>query len=314
MTKENISISDSASSVRGFIDAPWMQHICKEDIAYWHMLCSSLDAIEDTELAIDAYFSSSDDIEVGTNYLLIYGILQCLFVQQDAVCHIAESLSINIEKDDSLKQIRDIRNKAVGHPTKTGGGKGKSHNFLSRFTMNKFSFDLMITYPNNEHDIKSINIPGLIEMQQDKLVCAMSKIIQELKKREMKYKDEYKKNGKLQNVFPNTLGHCLSAIVDTTSAYSSRREYGTVNCGVIEDVLNNFNKELEARKLSEAYPGLKHVLKQIQYPLEELKKFFNKSDESKLNNEDAYIFATYLKLRFEEIVDMAKEIDTGFEK
>ena len=314
MSKTKISITKLASHIRGFVESPWMQNILVKDSS-WDMLCSSLDTIEDIELAIEAYLNSPDKIELGSNYLLIYGILQCLFVQQDAVRHLSESLSINFERDDSLEQIRDIRNNVVGHPTKKSRGKdkGPSHNFISRVTMNKAGFQLTETYPNNQYDIKDIHIPSLIETQQDKLMCAMSKIIQELKKKEMKYKNEYKKIGKLQDVFPITYNYHLSKILETTHA-SSRREYGAVNCGTIEDVLNNFKKELEKKKLSGAYSGLDHVLNQTQYPLAELKKFFNRSDESKLNNEDAYIFATYLKSKFEEIVDMAKEIDDDLRK
>ena len=305
----NNSIADLTHRVSDFINAPGMKNILVKDYS-WDMLCSSLDTIEDIELAIDAYLNSPDEIELGSNYLLIYGILQHLVVQQDAVCHLSESLSIDFALDDSLKQIRDIRNKAVGHPTKMnrGKGNGQSHNFISRSTMSKVGFQLTKVYPNNRYELEYIHIPSLIETQQDKLRCAMSKITQELKKKKMKYKDEYKKSGKLQDVFPGACNYYLSNILETTLP-SSRREYGEVNRKTIEDVLSNFKKELEEKKLSDAYTGLNVVLKQTQYPLAELKKFFNKSDESKLNNEDAYIFATYLKLKFEGIVSMTKEID-----
>ena len=313
-TKMNNSITDLTHRVRDFINAPGMKSILVKESS-WDMLCSSLDTIDDIELAIDAYLNSSDEIELGSNYLLIYGILQSLVVQQDAVRHLSESLSINFALDDSLKQIRDIRNKAVGHPTKRdrGKGKGQSHNFISRITMNKAGFQLTETCPNKQYDFEDIHIPSLIETQQDKLRCAMSKITQKLKKEKIKYKDEYKKSGKLQDVFPGAYNYHLSKILETTHP-SSRREYGEVNCRTIEDVLNNFKKELEEKKLSGAYPGLNDALEQTKHPLAELKKFFNRTNQNKLNNEDAYIFATYLKSKFEEIVGMAKEIDDSLGK
>ena len=314
MTKTKISITKLVSRIRGFVEPPGMKNILVKESS-WDMLCSSLDTIEDIELAIGAYLDWSGEEKLGTYYLLIYGILQCLFVQQDAVRHISESLSINCERDDSLEQIRDTRNRVVGHPTKMnrGKGNGQSHNFISRVTMSKAGFQLTETYRNNQYDLKDIHIPSLIETQQDKLRCAMSKIIQELKKKKMKYKDEYKKSRKLQDVFPGEYNHLLLKILETTLP-SSRHEPGEAGCKAIEDVLNDFKKELEEKKLLEENSGLDHILKQTQYPLEELKKFFNKSDESKLNNEDAHIFATYLKLKFEEIVVMAKKIDDDLRK
>ena len=65
-----------------------------KDSAAWNQLCSSLDAIGDTELAFDAYAALPEPSDEGTTYILVYGILQALVLQQDAVRHVAEALSI----------------------------------------------------------------------------------------------------------------------------------------------------------------------------------------------------------------------------
>ena len=49
-------------------------------------LCSALDIIEDTTLAIKSFQSCEWTTKaIGMKYLLIYGLLQALFVQQDAL-------------------------------------------------------------------------------------------------------------------------------------------------------------------------------------------------------------------------------------
>ena len=81
---------------------------------------SSFDALEDCQEGIDFYLQSSDTDKVGEKYLRIYGLLQILYVQQDALNNICEALKLSIshKDDENLKKIRHIRNLSVGHPTK----------------------------------------------------------------------------------------------------------------------------------------------------------------------------------------------------
>ena len=58
----------------------------------WHQLWAALDVIEDTELAIEAYLQSKYPTDIGERYLRLYGLLQVLFVQQDAMRHVIEAI------------------------------------------------------------------------------------------------------------------------------------------------------------------------------------------------------------------------------
>jgi hypothetical protein len=111
------TIQDLESQIRDFITAPRRQaHLLKNN-AFWAMLCSSLDIIGDTELAIEAYLAGEKKAQeseqsaktpqnLGDHYLILYGILQVLFVQQDAVKHLAESLAIVYTHDRMLIYLR----------------------------------------------------------------------------------------------------------------------------------------------------------------------------------------------------------------
>jgi hypothetical protein len=126
------------SQIRDFVNAPRRQATIFKDKVAWGMLCSSLDVIGDIEVAVEAYLKDADGhqgeaknadqlAEMGNLYITIYGILQVLFVQQDAVKHLAESLGLNYDQDPVLKDIRETRNQpSVIRPSEAKGRRSTS--------------------------------------------------------------------------------------------------------------------------------------------------------------------------------------------
>ena len=70
-----------------------------ENLANWKMLCSCLDAIGDTELAFVAFLKQRKTADYGQKYLSVYGVLQAMFVQQDAV----ENFPLEVFKHKEIK-------------------------------------------------------------------------------------------------------------------------------------------------------------------------------------------------------------------
>lgn len=71
-----ISMPELEEQIRDFINSPRKQHILLQDHADWNKLCSSLDVVGDTELAIDAYMENiNEPASDGQKYLILYGIL-----------------------------------------------------------------------------------------------------------------------------------------------------------------------------------------------------------------------------------------------
>ena len=129
------TISELEKEIRGKINTPWKQNALLQDSAAWEMLCSCLDTIGDTNLALDAYQELEWPQEGGARYIVVYGALQVLFVQQDAVANLADALGITYEPDPTLKRIREVRNDSIGHPTKRD--RDVRFNFISRPTLKK---------------------------------------------------------------------------------------------------------------------------------------------------------------------------------
>src|SRR5262245_41556966 len=116
--------------VRELVNVPRRQAALLQNKQSWIRLCSAMDAIGDTQMAIRSYLDdpAHKNGSDGRAYLLVYGILQVLYVQQDAVGTLSKVLNIPFTLPAELEEIRDIRNDSIGHPTGRGG-------FISRITL-----------------------------------------------------------------------------------------------------------------------------------------------------------------------------------
>jgi hypothetical protein len=111
--------------IREVVNGPFREHPALCESRSWNRLCAALDVLEDTESALDHYLQAWPDQDIGGQYLFIYGAQQAMVVQQGAVYILHDSLGLPCERTDTLAEIRDARNKAVGHPMdKRAGGDG----------------------------------------------------------------------------------------------------------------------------------------------------------------------------------------------
>lgn len=132
-------ICDLETRIRDFVTEARRRQALMARRADWNMLASSLDAIGDTELAIEAYVAHPEPYDYGQNYLLIYGILQTLFLQQDAIQNTIDALQLQYDTRLDFHDIRQIRNKTAGHMTKLDRPKSvpQSSHHISRPTLHK---------------------------------------------------------------------------------------------------------------------------------------------------------------------------------
>jgi len=86
----------------------------------WEQMCSCLDVIEDSELAVLQYIKLDDNAPLGMKYLCTYGFLQAAVLLQDAIKNLAEVFEIedkpNWRNNPTQKIIREIRVRIAGHP------------------------------------------------------------------------------------------------------------------------------------------------------------------------------------------------------
>ena len=147
------------------------------DTRVWMMLTSSMDLLGDTEYGIDSYLQSDDgDAHPGQMYIAVYGILQALFLQQDAIRHICESLSIEFTLDDRLRGIRDLRNDAIGHPTNRDNGS--SFHMIVRPGMSRLGFRMYSFDAAGSATERHVSIRDLLREQEESISAALVSLIQ----------------------------------------------------------------------------------------------------------------------------------------
>ena len=172
----------------------------------WNQFCAALDTIGDTCLAIQNFQQDPNDLFIKNPYLSTYGILQALFIQQDAVNYLKISLFGNDKKIDwsnakyaELSKIRQVRNETIGHPVKTEQ-KGRKSTYandevtscmIDRSSLTKEGFRYML-YMHSKTESKTIKFSEIIELQDKYLGAELEAVMKELQKEEKQHKMKFK--------------------------------------------------------------------------------------------------------------------------
>lgn len=307
-------MSKYTQEIRDFINEPRKQFNLLKNPKFWNQLCSSLDVIGDSDLAIDAYINSEFGKDDGEKYLSLYGVLQALFLQQDAVTNLCESLGFqnNLIANPKLKEIRDIRNDSIGHPTKRG--KYKSYHFISRITIEKFGFQLISDYENNKTTIRDISVIDLIKEQRKDLSEILKKVINDLQAEEKAHKEMFKME-KLEAVFPDTLSYYIGNIFENIGK-PDRAPLGLGNVKLVKKVMGKLKEALQKRGIElGTYDYINYVYDLLEYPITELEQYFDwliAKKKPRINDKTAYIFAYFISEHLSKLKESAKEIDDEY--
>lgn len=300
--------------IREIINEPRKQFHLIKDKNFWSQLCSSLDVIEDCDLAITAFVEGDLGESFGEKYLKLYGLLQALFLQQDAVTNLCESLGLqnDISSHPKLKEIRDIRNDSVGHPTKRG--KYKSYHFISRTSIKKMGFTLVSDFENSETKSRKISVADLIEDQKKYLSNILKNVIDISRTEEKEHKDKFKME-KLEELFPDTLSYYFQKISEDIGK-PDRAELGRMDVRLIRGIMDKLKESLQRRGIEiETYQSIAYIYEVLEYPMAELEEYFDKqiaNEDPEIKDKAANIFAHFAREQLLELKEIAKEIDDEY--
>ena len=306
------SISDLERQVRSFINAPRKHHALFQDTVEYYKLCSCLDVIGDTELAFHEYGSLSDQASPGLSYILVYGFLQALFLQQDAVRYLHEALHLPYRANPLLREIREIRNDAVGHPTKRDRPKGGTRFCsISRASISKRGFQVVARTPGEwPPTFRFVKLQDLVETQHQQLRRALETLLDALRREEMEHREKFK-DDKLSAIFPPVIHYYFEKVYESTHGTNSS-EYGTIHVDLIREIVEKFKAALAQRGIAGAYPAVAHQLASLEYPFAELSEYFAQKGNGRLNDKDADIFTSYLEHGVSKLQEMAAELDAEY--
>ncbi len=111
----------------GDLNVPQFKRAFALEGAAFDQFWSALDLLEDTAEALDDFAVCDNETGLGRLYLDLFGVLQCLTMQQDGIKTVYRCLdcSLNCGDHATLARIRQIRNR-VCHASNVKGGSARS--------------------------------------------------------------------------------------------------------------------------------------------------------------------------------------------
>ena len=309
-------------------------------------LCSIMDAVEQTELVINT-FSSNTYERVGGFYLGMYGFLEAMYVQINAVKQLCQILSINENisaKYPRLLEIRDIRAATVGHPTlkdrhytpeeeligketrKKQSNSLKSFNFVSRSFLTKDKIVLISYYDDGSMKQKEIEPIELIADQQNFISEILGDVFCRLIIEEQNHKEEFKME-KLHDVF-SKIGYSgieqITKGVNTNFDPSDRKEwqivyvkFGISGVEYINECINLFMDSVKRRDEGFA-ESIKEEVDGIIFATSHLKDLLSKKlSMTEISRDDEiymHILLKYIEVQMTEFEKYAKQLDEEYSK
>ncbi|WNG46164.1 hypothetical protein F0U60_20120 [Archangium minus] len=193
--REGDSLDMRLARIRDLINAPRKQHRLLRDTAKWSQLCSALDAIADAGWAISAHgnLRRSENIDSGFIYLAHYGLVQALYLQQNALGHLCEALGfseVGRQSRDALRMVRGVRND-VAHLTDRGHGEDKDCLGIVRASMSVDCFEVY-SFSLLGVSRRKVLCMELAETQHGVIVAVLDEIISALQEEVRLHRDKFK--------------------------------------------------------------------------------------------------------------------------
>jgi len=286
----------------------------KKDEGSWNRLWSSLDNLEDSQKVIEL-FKSKKEIDL----LDRYGILQAIYVQQDALSDLAYALElkgISYKNHKRLQEIRDIRDETIGHPTyreivKKGEYRDGKISFTSMYVKNKEKILTYMVYTSTGNINKSIDLAKVVDDQEQLLGKELEQVVKQIKTRESKHKKKFI-GKKISDTLPS-----FNYELQKMYPFERVREISKMNFSIIKEAVYKFEEEYKERygknSLTKDYirnPGLVESIFKIH-------QMFDRIDEMIELKEgvlelDLEVYVESLGRELQGLKDMAKEIDEEF--
>jgi hypothetical protein len=278
----------------------------------WHQLWTALNIIDDIDLAIKAYVDADFPSTPGEQYLRVFGIFQALFVQQDALRHFVEVILPGnpIALVDVLKDVREARNASVGHPSELKRGGEVSTHGINRSTMGKDGFQLMSYSEKTDVSFQYVPVMELIAKQRKEAARILSEVIKELNVKDEEHKSKFRSES-LKETFHLVL-YAFEKIHEELRG-SQPVILSKWAVGELQSSLDHFEEMLKKRGMGvETYDSVKFHYGEIEYPLGELRKFFEGEPSEIASPKAARVYADALQVSFMELMDIAEEIDEEY--
>lgn len=304
-----ISIIELCNNLNKAIHDPLFHNFYNlPDELKYHQTFTSIDLIEDSQIAINEFEKIDTNGVKGRSTLLKYGLLQSFFLQQDGLFHLYKCI---IENNIKLKdffdlfsfdiEIRNVRNDIAGHPTNRNNSE---YYFIAKGTTAKYRF----TYAGYTPEFREVKVD--LKIFISKQIVFVKRVLlfvqNDIKKKIEMKKEEYKKV-KLSEMI-NGVGR-MQLISRGIDDYN-RSVQGKIGILGIRESIEKIGKELDVRYNGNLPNSISEAFRLINYILYKFDRW--QKQNQLLDNDDAEIFLDSLCNQLNKLEEMLKEIDEEF--
>ncbi len=273
----------------------------------WIGITASIDVLEDSSWAVEYYIENDYPSDMKGKYLYTYGLLQALFVQQDAADNIYRVfLDEKIKWKDEYPEayaVREMRNDVTGHPLNRD-----NHFFiyLVQMDMEKDSISyLKDDVDSKKHQSVNVNLMGSIEDSAKCINHVLSNVLEKLDSEHKAYINAHK-NVKMVKIFQG-LDYAREKIVCRDLIMGDCMYDST------KEMVKKCREELVKRYGSEnAIEAYKSTLNEIDELYDLIDNEIPRSNVSK-KDDVIYRLKENLLSKLEYLVGLCKETDEYFE-
>jgi len=300
------SVEAAERQIRDIVNSPRRRYALLQNRQQWLRLCSAMDAIGDTQMAVRAYLDEpmDDSDSKGWSYVVVYGVLQVLYVQQDAAKTIASCLKLPLELPVELETVREIRNDAIGHPT----GRGV---FISRISLSVEGFQLLVPVGKGKREFRGVSLRAVAEQQTTVMGTFLERAVEQLVSDEVTHRKKFR-DRPLRQIVPDTLGYALEKIAAGLRD-ASEQPMAFAGIDVIRRASSTFRQRIDERGLTEAYKdSVGETISEIAYAVERIESQL-KGATLGWTQRDSDVYWFFLSSKIRELQNLAAEIDQDYE-
>lgn len=302
------SVEQVEHRIREIVSSPRRSTHLRQDSTAWHQLCAAPDAIGDTQIAVSAYVAEprGDKSDDGWSDLVVYGILQVLYVQQNAARTLSRCLKVEWKLSDVLDAVRDVRSLAIGHPTTANGGAVA----ISRPSLSTAGF-MMLVYAKDggRPEFKGVGIGDLVQLQMKEMTALLGLVLARLVDDEREHRRTFR-------------GRPLAAILGSMSYPLEKVGAGLRDSGekpqamwgleAIRGALEENREALVERGIVEAYADtVGTVLDELDFVVRRLAERLEGS-RPEWEDADIEVYRHYLSERLDYLRHVFEEIDEEY--
>ena len=241
-------------------------------------------------------------------YLALYGILQVLVVQQDALKELADALKLELDLPETLRHVREARDASTGHPTSYP--HGQYSNTIDCSSMSLSSFELYRWAREGEPEIIDMRVADLAREQREVIARLLENAAVALEDEER----EHRRRWRGDPLVPTLAEGITYAFHELSAGVRNAPDPGMGAWGLmaVEERLDKFRNALGQRGLLGAYPmSIDPVLTELEYPIARLREFLG-GRSSPYSRADMEIFVSYVRQKVREVEAGAAEIDAEY--